>query len=203
MVRMGDIIARIPIESYKTTDITGGLPRVSDIFEARRPKDAAVLAECSGVVSMGKETKDKKRLLITTADGTVYEELIPKWRSLTVFEGESVEKGETIVDGPDDPHAILRLKGPIALARYIIDEVQEVYRLQGVRINDKHIEIIIRQMMRKVMIESPGGTSFLRGELVERHAFETENSKINLEVGEALAAAAANAPWDNQSFTFN
>ena len=188
-IGIGDIIARIPKESYKTSDITGGLPRVSDIFEARRPKDAAILAEISGVVSMGKETKDKKRLIITAPDGIVHEELIPKWRSLTVFEGESVEKGEVIVDGPEDAHSILRLKGPIALSRYIIDEVQDVYRLQGVRINDKHIEIIIRQMMRKVLVKNPGNSRFLKGELIERYAFEQANEKVSVELGEIKATA--------------
>ncbi len=173
-VGVGDVIARIPKEGYKTTDITGGLPRVSDIFEARKPKDAAILAEISGVVSMGKETKDKKRLTITDVDGNKYEELIPKWRSITVFEGESVERGDVVVDGQDDPHAILRLKGVIELARYIINEVQDVYRLQGVGINDKHIEIIIRQMLRKVLVKQPGGLGYLSDELIEKSTLNDE-----------------------------
>ena len=186
-VGVGDVIARIPKEGFKTSDITGGLPRVSDIFEARRPKDHAILAEISGVVSMGKETKDKKRLVITAPDGTRYEELIPKWRSVTVFEGESVEKGEVLVDGPMDPHSILKLKGVIELARYIVDEVQDVYRLQGVGINDKHIEVIIRQMMRKVFITDAGTTPFLKGELVESTNLISENEKIREDLGEAKA----------------
>ena len=178
MVGEGDVIARIPKEGYKTTDITGGLPRVSDIFEARKPKDAAILAPISGVVSMGKETKDKKRLTITDNDGNKYEELVPKWRSVTVFEGESVEKGEVVVDGPDDPHAILRLKGTIELARYIINEVQDVYRLQGVGINDKHIEIIIRQMLKKVVVTNSGDLGYLPDEVVEKYVLEEENRKL-------------------------
>ena len=186
-VGVGDVIARIPKEGFKTSDITGGLPRVSDIFEARRPKDHAILAEISGVVSMGKETKDKKRLVITAADGSRYEELIPKWRSVTVFEGESVEKGEVLVDGPMDPHSILKLKGVIELARYIVDEVQDVYRLQGVGINDKHIEVIIRQMMRKVFVTDSGNTPFLKGELVEHTSLLRENEKIREDLGEARA----------------
>ena len=172
-INVGDVIARIPKEGYKTTDITGGLPRVSDIFEARKPKDAAILAEVSGVISMGKETKDKKRLGITDGDGNRHEELIPKWRSITVFEGESVERGEVIVDGPDDPHAILRLKGTIELARFIINEVQDVYRLQGVAINDKHIEVIIRQMLKKVVITKSGDLGYLADEIVEKSTLLT------------------------------
>ncbi|MEC8882559.1 MAG: DNA-directed RNA polymerase subunit beta' [Pseudomonadota bacterium] len=178
MVGEGDVIARIPKEGYKTTDITGGLPRVSDIFEARKPKDSAILAPISGVVSMGKETKDKKRLTITDQDGNKYEELVPKWRSVTVFEGESVEKGEVVVDGPDDPHSILRLKGTIELARYIINEVQDVYRLQGVGINDKHIEIIIRQMLKKVLITQSGDLGYLPDEVVEKYVIEEENKEL-------------------------
>ncbi len=172
-INVGDVIARIPKEGYKTTDITGGLPRVSDIFEARKPKDAAILAEVSGVVSMGKETKDKKRIGITDVSGNRHEELVPKWRSITVFEGESVERGEVIVDGPDDPHAILKLKGTIELARFIINEVQDVYRLQGVTINDKHIEVIIRQMLKKVIITKSGDLSYLVDEIVEKSSLMT------------------------------
>ena len=149
MVGVGDVIARIPQETSKTRDITGGLPRVADLFEARKPKDPAVLAEITGVISFGKETKGKRRLIITRSDGNTHEELIPKWRHVTVFEGENVEKGETIVDGAPNPHDILRLLGVNALANYIVTEVQDVYRLQGVKINDKHIEVILRQMLRK------------------------------------------------------
>lgn len=180
-VGIGDVIARIPQESTKTRDITGGLPRVADLFEARKPKDAAILAEISGVIAFGKETKDKRRLMITGSDGETHEVLIPKWRHVTVFEGESVEKGEVIADGAPDPHDILRLLGVHALANYIVDEVQEVYRLQGVKINDKHIEVIIRQMLRKVLVMAPGDTSFLKGEQVERNQLVTENQRIQVD----------------------
>ncbi|MGD9390731.1 MAG: DNA-directed RNA polymerase subunit beta', partial [Thioalkalispiraceae bacterium] len=181
-VGIGDAVARIPQESSKTRDITGGLPRVADLFEARKPKESSILAEVSGTVSFGKETKGKQRLVITPTDGSdVYEELIPKWRHLTVFEGEHVEKGEVIVEGEPNPHDILRLLGVEELARYIVNEVQEVYRLQGVGINDKHIEVIVRQMLRKCEITSPGDSKFLKGEQVER-------SRL-MEVNEALVKA--------------
>ena len=166
-VGIGDVLARIPQESSKTRDITGGLPRVADLFEARKPKDPALMAEISGTISFGKETKGKQRLIITPQEGDTHEELIPKWRHVSVFEGEHIEKGEMLVDGPEDPHDILRLKGTLALAYYMASEVQEVYRLQGVKINDKHIEVIVRQMLRKVEIASAGDTSYLRGEQVE------------------------------------
>ncbi len=179
-VREGDVLARIPQESSKTRDITGGLPRVADLFEARKPKDPAILAEATGTVSFGKDTKGKQRLVITDADGENHEELIPKWRNVNVFEGEHVEKGETIADGELAPHDILRLKGVTELADYLVKEIQDVYRLQGVKINDKHIEVIIRQMLRKVEVKEPGDTKFLRGEQVER-------SRI-LEVNEAVMA---------------
>lgn len=177
-VKVGDVIARIPQETSKTRDITGGLPRVADLFEARRPKDPAILAEISGIVSFGKETKGKRRLIITALDGTVHEELIPKWRHVGVFEGEHVEKGEVIADGSLNPHDILRLLGTNALTNYIVNEVQDVYRLQGVKINDKHIEVIIRQMLRKVVIEHPGDTEFLKGEQVEYVQVREENDKL-------------------------
>jgi DNA-directed RNA polymerase subunit beta' len=176
-VGVGDVLARIPQETSKTRDITGGLPRVADLFEARRPKDAAILAEISGVVSFGKDTKDKGRLIITAADGSTHEELIPKWRHVSVFEGETVEKGEVIAEGPSDPHDILRLLGVNALANYIVNEVQEVYRLQGVKINDKHIEVIVRQMLRKVKVTGAGETELLPGEQVERYVVREENAK--------------------------
>nr|WP_193987905.1 DNA-directed RNA polymerase subunit beta' [Lelliottia steviae] len=163
----GDVLARIPQEGSKTRDITGGLPRVADLFEARKPKDPAILAEITGTISFGKETKGKKRLVITPAEGDAYEEMIPKWRQLNVFEGEQVSKGEVIADGPESPHDILRLRGVTHVANYIVNEVQEVYRLQGVRINDKHIETIIRQMLRKCIILDGGDTEFLAGEQVE------------------------------------
>jgi len=163
----GQVLARIPQEGSKTRDITGGLPRVADLFEARKPKDPAILAEITGVVSFGKETKGKKRLVITPEQGDAYEEMIPKWRQLNVFEGEMVSKGEVIADGPESPHDILRLRGVTDVSNYIVNEVQEVYRLQGVKINDKHIETIIRQMLRKCIILDGGDTEFLAGEQVE------------------------------------
>ncbi|GLR73124.1 DNA-directed RNA polymerase subunit beta' [Agaribacter marinus] len=174
----GDVLARIPQESSKTRDITGGLPRVADLFEARKPKEPAILAEISGTIGFGKETKGKRRLTITPKDESSarhvslnangqYEEMIPKWRQLNVFEGENVEMGEVISDGPESPHDILRLRGVSAVANYIVNEVQEVYRLQGVKINDKHIEVVIRQMLRKCVILNAGDTMFLEGEQVE------------------------------------
>ncbi len=176
-VKVGDVIARIPQETSKTRDITGGLPRVADLFEARRPKDPAILAEISGIVSFGKETKGKRRLIITTPTGEVHEELIPKWRHVSVFEGEHVEKGEVISEGSLNPHDILRLLGINALTNYIVNEVQDVYRLQGVKINDKHIEVIIRQMLRKVTIAHAGDTSFLKGEQIEYGLLREENDR--------------------------
>ncbi|GAC16153.1 DNA-directed RNA polymerase subunit beta' [Aliiglaciecola lipolytica] len=176
--REGDVLARIPQESSKTRDITGGLPRVADLFEARKPKEPAILAEVSGTIGFGKETKGKKRLVITPKEGDHYEEMIPKWRQLNVFEGESVEKGEVIADGPESPHDILRLRGISAVANYIVNEVQEVYRLQGVKINDKHIEVVIRQMLRKCLITHPGDTQFLEGEQVEVANVRVANREI-------------------------
>jgi DNA-directed RNA polymerase subunit beta' len=167
-VSVGDIIARIPQESSKTRDITGGLPRVADLFEARKPKDSAILAERSGTVSFGKETKGKRRLIITNEGSDKYEELIPKWRHLNVFEGEQVEKGEVIADGEPNPHDILRLQGVEALANYLVREIQDVYRLQGVKINDKHIEVIVRQMLRKIEVLDTGDSALLRGEQMDR-----------------------------------
>ena len=176
-VGVGDVVARIPQETSKTRDITGGLPRVADLFEARKPKEPAILAERSGVVSFGKDTKGKQRLIIRDQDGSEHEELIPKWRQVIVFEGEHVEKGETVVDGEPNPHDILRLLGVEPLAIYLTKEIQDVYRLQGVRINDKHIEAIIRQMLRKVEISVAGDTRFLRGEQAERLRVQDENDR--------------------------
>ncbi|WP_435106363.1 DNA-directed RNA polymerase subunit beta' [Arhodomonas sp. AD133] len=177
-VDVGDVIARIPQESSKTRDITGGLPRVADLFEARKPKEPAILAEVSGTVSFGKDTKGKQRLVITMADGESYEELIPKWRNVTVFEGEHVEKGEVIADGEPNPHDILRLLGVTELASYIVKEIQDVYRLQGVKINDKHIEVICRQMLRKVEIRDGGDTRYLRGEQVDWARVLEDNERL-------------------------
>ncbi|HSX60326.1 MAG TPA: DNA-directed RNA polymerase subunit beta' [Tahibacter sp.] len=178
-VGVGDVVARIPQETSKTRDITGGLPRVADLFEARKPKEPAILAERSGIVSFGKDTKGKQRLIIKDVDGNEHEELIPKWRHVIVFEGEHVEKGETVVDGEPNPHDILRLLGVEPLAAYLVKEIQDVYRLQGVRINDKHIETIIRQMLRKVEITVSGDTRFLRGEQVDRIRMIEENRRAD------------------------
>ena len=183
-VGIGDDIARMPQESTKTRDITGGLPRVADLFEARKPKEAAVLAEVSGTVSFGKETKGKQRLVITDEEGDTHDHLVPKWRHILVFEGEHVEQGEAVVEGMPNPHDILRLLGVSALASYIVNEVQEVYRLQGVKINDKHIEVIVRQMLRKAEIDAPGDTKFLRGEQIDRARALEENEHVSEEGGE-------------------
>src|SRR5581483_3125108 len=176
-VGVGEVLARIPQETSKTRDITGGLPRVAELFEARSPKDAGLLAEVTGTVSFGKDTKGKQRLVITDLDGVAHEYLIPKDKHVTVHDGQVVNKGEMIVDGPADPHDILRLLGVEALARYITDEVQDVYRLQGVKINDKHIEVIVRQMLRRVQVLEPGDTRFIPGEQVERSDLLDENDK--------------------------
>jgi len=177
-VEVGDVIARIPQESSKTRDITGGLPRVADLFEARKPKEPAILAQQTGTVSYGKDTKGKQRLVITAENGDTIEELIPKWRHVNVFEGEHVEKGEVIADGEPNPHDILHLLGVSALAEYLVQEIKDVYRLQGVKINDKHIEVIIRQMLRKAEITHPGDSRFLKGEQLERAHLLEENDKL-------------------------
>ncbi|HEU4621971.1 MAG TPA: DNA-directed RNA polymerase subunit beta' [Burkholderiaceae bacterium] len=176
-ISKGEVLARIPTESQKTRDITGGLPRVAELFEARSPKDVGMLAEVTGTVTFGKETKGKQRLIITDLDGNANEFLIPKEKNVLVHEGQVVNKGELIVDGAADPQDILRLLGVEALARYIVDEVQDVYRLQGVKINDKHIEVIVRQMLRRVQVTDPGDTSFIPGEQVERSELLDENDK--------------------------
>jgi len=208
----GDVIARIPQEGSKTSDITGGLPRVADLFEARKPKEAAVLAEISGTVSYGKETKGKRRLVITPNDGALlpdgsdhYEVLIPKWRHMTVFEGEHVEKGEVVSDGPENPHDILRLKGVEALANYITKEIQDVYRLQGVKINDKHIEVIVCQMLRKIEVSDPGDSAFVKGEQIEFNHYLEENDRLTDEeklkvVGERVLLGITKASLATESF---
>jgi DNA-directed RNA polymerase subunit beta' len=177
----GEVLARIPVEGQKTRDITGGLPRVAELFEARTPKDKGTLAEMTGTVSFGKETKGKIRLQITDPEGKVWEDLVPKEKNILVHEGQVVNKGESIVDGPADPQDILRLLGMEELARYIVDEVQDVYRLQGVKINDKHIEVIVRQMLRRVVVGDVGESSYIAGEQVER--------SVILDVNDALRAA--------------
>jgi DNA-directed RNA polymerase subunit beta' len=174
----GDLLAKIHRETSKTKDITGGLPRVAELFEARKPKDAAVVSEIDGTISFGKDTKGKRKVLVTSEDGTEKEYLIGKGRHLAVNEGDYVKKGEPLVDGPINPHDILKVLGDKALAKYLVDEVQEVYRLQGVKINDKHIEVIVRQMLRKVKVLESGDTRFLSGESVERFQFEEENRKV-------------------------
>ena len=177
----GEVLARIPVEGQKTRDITGGLPRVAELFEARSPKDKGMLAEMTGTVSFGKETKGKVRLQITDPDGKVWDELIPKDKNILVHEGQVVNKGESIVDGPADPQDILRLLGVEELARYIVDEVQDVYRLQGVKINDKHIEVIVRQMLRRVVVGNPGDSSYIAGEQVERSEMLDTNDALRAE----------------------
>ncbi len=187
-VSVGDIIARIPQASSKTRDITGGLPRVADLFEARKPKDPAIMAEHTGTVSFGKETKGKRRLVITEENGESHEELIPKWRHLNVFEGEQVAQGEIIADGEPNPHDILRLRGVENLADYLVREIQDVYRLQGVKINDKHIEVIIRQMLRKVIVATAGESSYLRGEQIDKARFFEEVEQLAVQNKETLTA---------------
>ena len=177
----GEVLARIPVEGQKTRDITGGLPRVAELVEARTPKDKGTLAEMTGTVSFGKETKGKVRLQITDPEGRVFEELVPKEKNILVHEGQVVNKGESIVDGPADPQDILRLLGIEELSRYIVDEVQDVYRLQGVKINDKHIEVIVRQMLRRVVVENPGESNYIAGEQVERSEILNTNEALQAE----------------------
>ncbi len=177
-VGVGDVIARIPQESSKTRDITGGLPRVADLFEARKPKETAILAERTGTVGFGKDTKGKQRVIITGSDGETHEELIPKWRHVTVFEGENIEQGEMLVDGEPDSHDILRLLGTATMAEYMVKEIQDVYRLQGVKINDKHIEVILRQMLRKAEILKTNDSRYIKGEQIERARVMEESEKL-------------------------
>lgn len=204
-ISVGDVIARIPQEGSKNKDITGGLPRVADLFEARRPKEAVILAETSGIISFGKETKGKRRLIISPEDAEPIEIMIPKWRHISVFEGEHVSKGEVISDGPMDPHEVLRLKGIHAFAEYIINEIQEVYRLQGVTINDKHIETVVRQMLRIVVITDAGDSTFVNGENAELvqvlEANDTLRAKDNLEATyEPILLGITKASLSTESF---
>ncbi|NOR80962.1 MAG: DNA-directed RNA polymerase subunit beta', partial [Methyloprofundus sp.] len=180
-ILVGDVLARIPQESSKTRDITGGLPRVADLFEARKTKDPAILAEATGAIAFGKETKGKQRIIITDSEGEQYETLVPKWRHITVFEGEFVDKGETIAEGELTPHDILRLRGVTELTAYLVKEIQDVYRLQGVKINDKHIEAIIRQMLRKVEITASGDSNYTKGDQVEKVVVKEINDKLEAE----------------------
>ncbi len=204
-VKAGDIIAKIPRETTKTKDITGGLPRVAELFEARKPKECAVISEIDGVVSFGKDTKGKRKLVITPEAGEPKEYLIPKGKHISVREGDMVRAGEPLMDGSANPHDILRVLGVKELAKYLVDEVQEVYRLQGVKINDKHIETIVRQMLKRVKVTEPGDTSLLVGEQVERHIFEEENEKVLSEgklpaTAEPLLQGITKASLSTESF---
>ncbi len=187
-IKVGDIIARIPRESTKTKDITGGLPRVAELFEARRPKDPAIISDIDGMVEYGKDYKAKQRIMVIPTEGNPVEYLIPKGRRLVVQDGDIVKKGDMLVEGTPAPHDILRVLGVEKLAEYLVQEVQAVYRLQGVAINDKHIEVIVSQMLRKVEITAPGDTTFLVGEQVDRDVFETENNKVIKEGGQPAVA---------------
>ncbi len=188
IINAGDTIAKIHRETTKTKDITGGLPRVAELFEARKPKDSAVISEIDGTVSFGKDTKGKRKVIVTPEMGEPKEYLIGKGRHLAVNEGDYVKAGEPLMDGPINPHDILRVLGEKALAKYLVDEVQEVYRLQGVKINDKHIETIVRQMLRKVRIKEVGDTAFLPGEQTDKLTFEAENQRV-MQSGGAPATA--------------
>jgi DNA-directed RNA polymerase subunit beta' len=187
-VNAGDVIAKIPRETTKTKDITGGLPRVAELFEARKPKDYAVIAEIDGIVSFGKDAKGKRKVIITPEMGEPKEYLIPKGKHISVHEGDHVRAGEALMDGSSNPHDILRVLGQKELAKYLVDEVQEVYRLQGVKINDKHIETIVRQMLRRVRIKDIGDTSLLIDDQLERYYFEDENERILAKGGKPAIA---------------
>ncbi len=204
-VHQGDVIAKIPRETTKTKDITGGLPRVAELFEARKPKEFAVISEITGVVSFGKDSKGKRKVIITPEVGDPKEYSIPKGKHISVHEGERIRAGEPLMDGSVNPHDILSILGIEDLARYLVDEVQEVYRLQGVKINDKHIEVIVRQMLRRVMIKEVGDSNFLVGEHVERHLFEEENERLKQAgkqpaVAEPLLLGVTKASLSTESF---
>jgi DNA-directed RNA polymerase subunit beta' len=204
-IEAGDVIAKIPRETTKTKDITGGLPRVAELFEARKPKDHAIIGEIDGVIHFGKDTKGKRKLTIVPDIGEPAEYLIPKGKHLSVREGDRVRAGEPLMDGPANPHDILRVLGERALAKYLVDEIQEVYRLQGVRINDKHIEVIVRQMLRRFTVSDPGDTNFLVDEQVEKHIFEEENERVIVAggqpaKGEALLLGITKASLSTESF---
>jgi DNA-directed RNA polymerase subunit beta' len=187
-VAAGDVIAKIPRETTKTKDITGGLPRVAELFEARKPKEFAVISEIDGIVSFGKDTKGKRKVVVTPEIGEAREYLIPKGKHISVHEGDYVKAGEPLMDGSSNPHDILTILGEKALAKYLVDEVQEIYRLQGVRINDKHIEVIVRQMLRRVRIKEVGDTEFLIGDQVEKWRFEDENARVTDDGGQPAVA---------------
>jgi DNA-directed RNA polymerase subunit beta' len=205
MVYQGDVIAKIPRETTKTKDITGGLPRVAELFEARKPKEFALISEITGVVTFGKDTKGKRKVIITPEVGTPKEYSIPKGKHISVQEGERIKAGEPLMDGSSNPHDILAILGVEDLARYLVDEVQEVYRLQGVKINDKHIEVIVKQMLRRVMIKEVGDSNFLIGEHVERHVFAEENERLKAAgkqpaVAEPLLLGVTKASLSTESF---
>jgi DNA-directed RNA polymerase subunit beta' len=205
MVEAGDVIAKIPRETTKTKDITGGLPRVVELFEARNPKESAVISEIDGVVTFGKDVKGKRKVIITPDVGESKEYLIPKGKHISVHENDRVMAGEPLMDGSPNPHDILGVRGDKELARYLVDEVQEVYRLQGVKINDKHIEVIVRQMLRRVRIKEVGDTDFLIGEQVEKHLFEEENARVialggQPAIGESLLLGITKASLSTESF---
>jgi len=204
-VRAGDIIAKIPRETTKTKDITGGLPRVAELFEARKPKDFAVISEISGVVSYGKDAKGKRKIVVTPEVGEEKEYLIPKGKHISVQEGDVVSPGDALMSGVNNPHDLLSIKGEKELARYLVDEVQEVYRLQGVKINDKHMEVIVRQMLRRVKVMDPGDTAFIADEKIERYRFQEENEKIIAQggrpaIGEPMLLGITKASLSTQSF---
>jgi DNA-directed RNA polymerase subunit beta' len=184
------VIAKIPRETTKTKDITGGLPRVAELFEARKPKEFAVISEIDGIVSFGKDTKGKRKVIVTPEVGEAREYLIPKGKHISVHEGDFVRAGEPLMRQRSNPHDILTILGEKALAKYLVDEVQEIYRLQGVRINDKHIEVIVRQMLRRVRIKEVGDTDFLIGDQVEKWRFEEENARVLTEEGQPAVAEA-------------
>ncbi|HET8564752.1 MAG TPA: DNA-directed RNA polymerase subunit beta', partial [Candidatus Binatia bacterium] len=187
-VYAGDVLAKIPRATTKTKDITGGLPRVAELFEARKPKEFAVISEIDGVVSFGKDTKGKRKVMVTPDIGEPREYLIPKGKHISVHEGDRIRAGEPLMDGSSNPHDILNILGEKALAKYLVDEVQEIYRLQGVRINDKHIEVIVRQMLRRVRIKDVGDTDFLMGDQVEKWRFEEENQRAIAQNGKPAVA---------------
>jgi len=204
-IKAGDIVAKIPRETTKTKDITGGLPRVAELFEARKPREFAVISEIDGTVSYGKDAKGKRKVIITPDVGEDKEYLIPKGKHVSVQEGDRIQAGEALMDGVHNPHDLLAIKGEKALARYLVDEVQEVYRLQGVKINDKHMEIIVRQMLRRVKVKDPGDTSFIADEQVERHRFQEENERIVSKggkpaIGEPMLLGITKASLSTQSF---
>jgi DNA-directed RNA polymerase subunit beta' len=187
-IHAGDVVAKIHRETTKTRDITGGLPRVAELFEARKPKEAAIISEIDGYVTFGKDVKGKQRVIVTPEVGDQREYLIPAGKHVAVREGEFIKAGEALMDGPTNPHDILRVLGDKELASYLVNEIQEVYRLQGVGINDKHIEVIVRQMLRKVEVSEPGDTTFLTGEHVEKWHYEQENNRVLKEGGQQAVA---------------